>query len=197
MHNKCCVLCVVLLCVGCWVLGVVVGFWTLRFPRCAGPPGAGPPHAPKFRPFFLLSTPFSLFCLSLGCLLVEFWWCSRRPGPSNVPVWALGLLRETQAAERDPGASKHHQNSTRRHPERDKKSENGSGRRKKARNFGGPPYGGPTMTHTRSRNGLAQNGLVKIGLAPIGQIRMAKTGLANFLWGGLELSPWPKVLALL
>ena len=38
----------------------------------------------------------------------------------------------------------------------------------------GPPSGAPTMTHTRSRNGLTKNGLAKNGLAQIGLIRMAK-----------------------
>ena len=57
----------------------------------------------------------------------------------------------------------------------------------------GLPYGGPTMTHTRSKNGLAKNGLAKInmaknglakiGLAQIGQIRMAKTGLEQVFEG--------------
>ena len=37
-----------------------------------------------------------------------------------------------------------------------------------------PTFQGPTMTHTRSNNGLD-----KVGLAQIGQIRMAKTGLAK------------------
>ena len=53
-----------------------------------------------------------------------------------------------------------------------------SGCRVKPRWLCGPPLGappplGPTMTHTRS-----QNGLDKTRLAQIGQIRMAKTGLA-------------------
>ena len=45
---------------------------------------------PISRLFFLLPSEFSLFfSLSLsGCLLVEFWWCLKRRGRSNVHVWS-------------------------------------------------------------------------------------------------------------
>ena len=43
-----------------------------------------------------LTMTFSFLCLS-GGLLVEFWWCFGRPGPSNVHVWALGLSCEAPA----------------------------------------------------------------------------------------------------
>ena len=45
----------------------------------------------------------------------------------------------------DPGTSKHHQKTTRRHPERHKKSEMVAGEEKKARNFGPPSIRGPTL----------------------------------------------------
>ena len=70
--------------------------------------------------------------------------------------------------------------------QRDNKSENGDGKKKReilglppfvvppfvARFFLGlgPTLWGSTMTHTRSRNRLAKHGLAKIGLAKIGQI---------------------------
>ena len=88
---------------------------------------------------------------------------------------------------------KHHQNSTRRPPERDrKKSEHGGerGKKKNAKCWAthpsgphpsglhpsgpdfflglGPTVWAPTLTHTRSRNGLAKIGLAKVGLAKIG-----------------------------
>ena len=115
-------MCCVLLCVGV-VVGVV---WLLVLdppvPPCNGPPHARPPQV------FLLPPPFSFFfCLS-ECLLVEFWCCSRRPEPANMPVWALGLSCETLAAPKG----------------------------KKTRSFG-PPFGAHHDTHTRSRNELAKN----------------------------------------
>ena len=45
-------------------------------PKRWGPEGVG---GPKFRAFFSLSPPeMSFFLLSLGGLLVEFWWCLKR-----------------------------------------------------------------------------------------------------------------------
>ena len=62
-------------------------------------------------------------------------------------VWALGLSFQ------GPGLQRHHQNSTRRHPERDKKSENGTGEGKKKKReilglppFGAPPFWAPTFS---------------------------------------------------
>ena len=78
-----------------------------------------PQDLPKFRAFFRLPPPFSLF---LGLLLVEFWWCLKRPNPQMRTFEVLV-----------PGLRKHHQNSTRRHPEKDKKSEIGAGEGKKER----------------------------------------------------------------
>ena len=51
---------------------------------------------PHLRSLFLSLGVFScLFCSLWGCLLLEFWWCFRRPGPSNVRVFALGLSCES------------------------------------------------------------------------------------------------------
>ena len=54
-------------------------FWVVRPPRT--PPSPGPPSAgpPKISLFFHLPPQFSFFSPSLGGLLVEFWWCFRRP----------------------------------------------------------------------------------------------------------------------
>ena len=109
-----------------------------------------------------------------------------------MPVWALGLSCETPAASGPPGRAPNvhiaspgaYQNSTRRHPERDRKSKNGGGRgKKKSAKILGPHPSGPHHD-THQQNGLANNGLAKIGLAKKGlakivQIRMAKTGLAK------------------
>ena len=74
-----------------------------------------PSPAPKFRAFFLSLGVSSCLFFSLwgssrvyfslsGDLLVEFWWCFGRPGPSNVRVFALGLSCESpSAACRPPG----------------------------------------------------------------------------------------------
>ena len=57
---------------------------TFRAPHLSGHQPSGtlrgtpPPDSPKFRLFFPLPLPFSLFfCLS-GGLIVEFWWCLKR-----------------------------------------------------------------------------------------------------------------------
>ena len=64
-----------------------------------------------------------------------------------------------------PGASKNHQNSTRRHPERDKKSENGCGRgKKKARNFGPPLPSGPHHDTHQIQNWIGQNWIGQNGI---------------------------------
>ena len=56
-------------------------------PRRVGPRRVG---GPKFRVFFFFPCPaakFVFFSLS-GGLLVEFWWCLKRRGRSNVHVWS-------------------------------------------------------------------------------------------------------------
>ena len=111
---------------GCWKVKTEFGPGRLR----PGPKGGGPkisrfffPLPPPFSFFFSLSGGssrvffFSLwrsshvFFFSLwrssrvffspcGSLLVEFWWCFGRPGPSNVRVFALGLSCESPRRRR-------------------------------------------------------------------------------------------------
>ena len=96
---------------------------------------AGTEEGPKFRTFFPSSTT-NFFLSSLpGGLLVEFWWCFEAPGPSNVHVWSSRAVvaapkppglhttaRELQTCTLEgPGASKHHENSTRKLPGREER----------------------------------------------------------------------------
>ena len=84
------------------------------------------------------------FSLS-GGLLVEFWWCLKRLGRQMCTFGVLGLLaapkppgfhttaRELQTCTfKCPGLQKHHQNSTRRPPEREKVEKLGTGEGKKS-----------------------------------------------------------------
>ena len=120
-----------------------------RAPKGGGPKGG---EAKISRFFFPLLLPFSLLLSLSGCLLVEFWWCLKRRGP-QMCAFGVGLSCEAPAALnppahtfQGPGLQKHHQNSTRRHPERDRKSDNGSGRgKKKGRNRGLPTLRGPAL----------------------------------------------------
>ena len=68
-----------------------------------GPEGWGPEgwdeSAPNFALFFPSpATMFALFVLSLGVLLVEFWWCLKRRGPQMCTFGVLGLSCEAPAA---------------------------------------------------------------------------------------------------
>ena len=116
------------------------------------------------------------------------------------PIWAIHLknnrrLRGRRGVKRQPEISKRahfrvpslqtppkfHEKT----PQETQKEHNGGGR-EKTRNFGPPTLCRPTMTHTRSRNGLAKIGLAKLGLAQIGvgqnsraKTKMAKNGLAK------------------
>ena len=116
-------------------------------------------------------------------------------------VWALGAShnnpRTLNGTFDGPGASKHHQKTTRRHREREtKRAKMEVGQGKKSTKFWGPPFGphpsgldpsgsGPNffwvwappfgaMTHTQIQ--MANNGLAKIGLAQIG---LAKIGVGQ------------------
>ena len=74
------------------------------FPRTALPPDRPSPGPPKISLFvFPLPPQNSFFSLLSVGLLVEFWWCFRRPGSSNVHVWAFWLSCETPAAFGPPG----------------------------------------------------------------------------------------------
>ena len=59
----------------------------------SGPEGWGPQGwgAQNFA-LFVPSPATFFFLLSLGSLLVEFWWCFEAPGPSNVHVWSYRVV---------------------------------------------------------------------------------------------------------
>ena len=160
--------------------------WTLPLdnpPPDNPPPDNPPPDRPKFRSFFPPpATIFILHSLSWSPF-VEFWWCFRRPEPSNMHVWALWLSCETPAAPPDRAAgarTRQPENSKRAHftapalqtppkfhertPRERKKKENCGGKReKKTRNFGLPTL-----------SGLHPSGLHPSGPPPFG---------APTLWG--------------
>ena len=77
-----------------------VPLWANLAKTLWGPKGVGPElwEGPKFRAFFPLPPLFSLFFLSLGVLLVEFWWCLKRRDPQMCTFGVLGLSCETPAA---------------------------------------------------------------------------------------------------
>ena len=81
----------------------------------------------------------SIFELLLCCVVV----CSCCVLCVVPPEFHTTAKRTPNVHIRGSRLFKHHQNSTRRHPERDKKSENGVGEEKKTRNFG-PHPSGPT-----------------------------------------------------
>ena len=67
-----------------------------------GPKGWGPePEISRF--FFSLPREISFFLLSLGGLLVEFWWCLKRRGRQMFTFGVLWLLCEATAAPKPPG----------------------------------------------------------------------------------------------
>ena len=131
----------------------------------------------------------------MGCCVVVCAARASHDSPRTPNVHILGT-----------NASKHHQNSTRRHPERGKKKRKWRGGRGNKRKFlCSPPFGaqlflgvgptlrGPTLrfpslwgpTDTQHKNGLA-----KIGRA---KTRMAKNGLAQRELAKLVKSGWPKM----
>ena len=57
--------------------------------RVGGAPKGGEPKISRF--FFPFPPPFWSFCVSLGVLLVEFWWCLKRRGPEKCTFGVLGL----------------------------------------------------------------------------------------------------------
>ena len=100
---------------------------------------------------FFFPSPATKFVLFFG-LLVEFWWCLKRRSPEMCTFGVLWLLCEAPAA-RGSGQQKHHQNSTRRHPERVEKNEFcGERGRRKSEIWGGPGEG-------RSREGRSKPNL--------------------------------------
>ena len=67
-------------------------FWIFLFLHFAGPTPLRRTSlrrtAQNFAFFSLLPTTIFFLSSSLGCPLVEFWWCLKRRGPSNVHVWS-------------------------------------------------------------------------------------------------------------
>ena len=157
------------------------------------PPNARPQNFalcfPSPAPFF------ALFCLSLslGVFFVEFRWCFRSPGPSNVRVWALGLSCEAPAVSGPPGLHKTTRelqtrtfdgpsvsNTTkipREDPQRETKRAKMGWEREKSAKFWAPTrrttllgthffwVWPPTQTLIWATNGLAQNGLANKGFS--------------------------------
>ena len=185
----CCVLCVVLLCVvvcccvllcvvvcccvmlcvvvcWCWCLFVVVGcvVWTLLTRR-----RTPLPNRPKFRSFFPLSHPLAVFSLKFGGVF-------RRPGPSK-----CARLVSPNVHIRGSRRFKHHQNSTRRHPERDKKERTW---RKKREILGPSPFGAPPF---RARPFKA----LTFGPHPVAP-HTRSMDLPKLDWPKLATSGWPK-----
>ena len=134
IHFRSILFCDVLFCVG-----VVVGF-DPRFPPSPDPLRR---TAQKFRSFLPSLAPiFALFFSLSGCLLVLVVFL--KPPPSNVDVWALGLLCETPAASGPLGLHTITQElQTRTLEGSDKKTAKMVAGEGKRRNFGPPTLRGP------------------------------------------------------
>ena len=122
--------CVLLLCVVvvCWC---VVGLGLLH-----PTPDPPPPDRPKFRSFFFLSRPIFVIFHSLWVFSLNFG-CFFEGCDPQMCTFGLSGCRSPRTI-RGSRRFKHHQNSMRRHPERDKKSERGAGEGKKKREILGP-----------------------------------------------------------
>ena len=131
-------------------------------PKVGAPKGWGPEgwEAQNFALFFPSLTGNFIHSSLSGGFLVEFWWCLKRrdaqmcafgvlwlscEAPAARSGGATGVPHDNQRAQtctfERPGLQKHHQNSTRRPPERDKKSEMVAGERKKSEILGYPGEG--------------------------------------------------------
>ena len=94
------------------------------------------------KPFhFHFQFPPALFLITV-CLLVEFWWCSKRRGPKAAGV-SHDNPRTPKVHNRGPRRFIHHQNSTRRPRREGRKKENCGGKGKKSEILGPPPFGAP------------------------------------------------------
>ena len=123
--------------------------------RASPTPSTGPPSAgPKISLFFSLSRhSFFFFFPSLLVFFVEFL-LFEAPVRSNVHIWSSGcrvrapvarfggaagvshdIPRAQTCTFEGPGLQKHHQNSTRRHPKRHRKSETVAGKGRKRAKF--------------------------------------------------------------
>ena len=153
----------------------------------------------------------TLECARLGSLAVVRGFTRQPDNSKRVHLTAPALPNTTKNPREDP-------------PRETKRGKMGAGEGQKARNFGlptlrdptlrAPFFGvpfflglgphprcptlqGPTMTHTRSKNGLAKNGLPKMVLAKIGRAKttmakngLVKTGLAKYVFS--SQTPTPK-----
>ena len=162
------------------VVVVVVAGLDFPGPASAGPPppldppSAGPPKFSLF--FFPFPPPFRSFCVSLGVFSWNFGGVLKRKCPEMCTFGLSGCrvkprrphqtgrrgshttARELQTCTfQGTCASKHHQNSTRRPPERHRNSETEAGKGRKSAKFwashpsgphpfGAPPFRGPTLS---------------------------------------------------
>ena len=135
------------------------------------PPDPSPLHwtplhrtAQNFALFLPFPATVSLFLCLSGGLLVEFWWCFEgrnpemctfglsgcrvkpwRPHQTGPPGLAHDSPRTQTCTFQGTCASKHHQNSTRRPPERHRNSETVAGKGRKRAKFWAPHPSGPTL----------------------------------------------------
>ena len=135
----------------------MVGPWKVG-PKGVGARRGGRPKISRF--FFSLPPETSLFLLSLGGLLVEFWWCLKRRALKCVRLEFSGCRVKPRRPQSRPGFTrqpensctferprhfKHHQNSTKGPTREGEKNEScGREREEEERNFGPPPpFGAP------------------------------------------------------
>ena len=112
--------------------GVVWRGWVVRT--------ALPRDRPQIR---LFPSPAPIFFLSSLTLEVFSWNFGGVFEGRDPPMCTFGLSK--RAHLRVPALQKHHQNSTRRPPEKERKNENGCGKGKNKRNFGPPTLRGPAL----------------------------------------------------
>ena len=115
---------------------------------------------PKISRFLTFSQFFIVFSFLVGPSWI--WWCLKR----RVCVWSSRAVEPETPNVHILGSQcfKHHPNSTRRHPEKDKKSENGAGERQKRAKFWAvrrrgsqPTTTPPTRTTTTTTTTLTSN----------------------------------------
>ena len=163
-------MCGVLVCV-C----VVCVCWCVCWCVC-GPDDRPPPDRPKFRSFFPLPLLFSLFFSLWGSSRVFFFSLSLSGGLLvsffSLSLWvsSRGILshdspRAKTRTFEGPGRPKHHQNSTRRPPERKKRKWRRE-REKKSDILGLPPFGPhPSGLHKTGPHSDGPNLVTKAGLS--------------------------------
>ena len=117
----------------------------------------------------------ALNCARLGSLVVVW-----NPGGPTRPGrrGSHTTVRELQTCTFErPGASKHHQNSTRRPPERHNENETVAGKGRKSAKFWAPHPSGPHPSRPLSLRGrFGQSRPIKVGQSRFGQSRSIKVG---------------------